>query len=919
MRSKTFVTRTKYKYTVLFGAVTITECRTRESVVRIPQTIKDYPVTSIGNMAFGKCAETLEEVTVPNGVEEICEGAFRDCVALKRVNLPEGLRKIEDDAFAGCCELSEVELPEGLTAIGNSAFKGCGKLMDINIPGTVERIGDNAFAGCGITEITFPNNLRSLGFSAFACPGLKKITVLGDIYNVGHYAFSNETERFHKNMELVISDNVTGIKYICHELFCDIPREQAALEFPLQINLNGGSINYTGTGEQWSELTERNMVRIEGNIYLGKKNSPYFYTAFGGEATISGCDKSASGDLVIPSEINGYKVTAIRDHAFEGCSGIESVVVPASVTRIGCCAFERCGLEKIVLPDELREIASDTFAFCKNLREIKLPDSLLHIGIDAFRGCSALEAVTFPEKLLSVDGTAYKDCDNIRELTMLGDIKDIGMGVFSGTNNIRKITISKNVSSLREIWSALRLSTDDDLEPCDLDELNYTGSKDEWRTLLRFSEIRLSDTKIRFGTKSGPYRYVLHFDEAEIIDCDKEISGRVEIPSEFDGYKVGCIGKEALCNCRNIESLVIPHSVKRIDDNAFSGCEKLIKVTVLYGTEKIGDEAFSGCENLMSIDLPESIKQIGCGAFEGCSALTMVSLPSDISNIRRNLFRDCRNLTRVDIPNGVRCIDDAAFFGCGNLVRADIPDSVDMIEQSAFERCSSLREIIVPDSVRSLGGWAFSGCEQADISISASLAEKVFSASDGFDLELYRMNYDFFDAPKDSCRNYCRWLFEHSTFRKMKGADKELLHSAPYSYTLNEHGDACIVDCDRYISGNVEIPDELDGHKVTAIGDYAFMGCEHVENINIPESVTAIGNSAFYYLRLFYDIMPGSLRINIPAGERILGANALPGCYEICYRGTSADWENIQNHETVHRGVICSDGIKCGEFFFESD
>lgn len=300
MRSKTFVTRTKYKYTVLFGAVTITECRTRESAVRIPQTIKGYPVTNIGNMAFGKCAETLEEVTVPNGVEEICEGAFRDCVALKRVNLPEGLREIEDDAFAGCCELSEVELPEGLTAIGNSAFKGCGKLTDINIPGTVERIGDNAFAGCGITEITFPNNLRSLGFSAFACPGLKKITVLGDIYNVGHYAFSNETERFHRNMELVISDNVTGIKYICHELFCDIPREQAALEFPLKINLNGGSINYTGTGEQWSELTERNMVRIEGNIYLGKKNSPYFYTVFGGEATISGCDKSASGDLVIP-------------------------------------------------------------------------------------------------------------------------------------------------------------------------------------------------------------------------------------------------------------------------------------------------------------------------------------------------------------------------------------------------------------------------------------------------------------------------------------------------------------------------------------------------------------------------------------------------------------------------------------------
>ena len=85
--------------------------------------------------------------------------------------------------------------------------------------------------------------------------------------------------------------------------------------------------------------------------------------------------------------------------------------------------------------------------------------------------------------------------------------------------------------------------------------------------------------------------------------------------------------------------------------------------------------------------------------------------------------------------------------------------------------------------------------------------------------------------------------------------------------------------------------------------------------VEIPANDNRVGgllHMIFYYLRLFYDIMPGSLRINIPAGVRILGANALSGCYEICYRGTNADWENIQNHETVHRDVICSDGIKCG-------
>lgn len=50
----------------------------------------------------------------------------------------------------------------------------------------------------------------------------------------------------------------------------------------------------------------------------------------------------ASGDMVIPAEIDGKPVTAIGEHAFHGCTALTTVVIPASVTKIGDMAFRSC-------------------------------------------------------------------------------------------------------------------------------------------------------------------------------------------------------------------------------------------------------------------------------------------------------------------------------------------------------------------------------------------------------------------------------------------------------------------------------------------------------------------------------------------------------------------------------------------------
>ena len=63
--------------------------------------------------------------------------------------------------------------------------------------------------------------------------------------------------------------------------------------------------------------------------------SCYTYTISNGEATITDCDTSISGDVVIPSNLGGNPVTIIRSSAFEDCTNITSITIPDCITKIG--------------------------------------------------------------------------------------------------------------------------------------------------------------------------------------------------------------------------------------------------------------------------------------------------------------------------------------------------------------------------------------------------------------------------------------------------------------------------------------------------------------------------------------------------------------------------------------------------------
>ena len=102
---------------------------------------------------------------------------------------------------------------------------------------------------------------------------------------------------------------------------------------------------------------------------------------------------------------------------------------------------------------------------------------------------------------------------------------------------------------------------------------------------------------------------------------------------------------------------------------------------------------------------------------------------------------------------------------------------------------------------------------------------------------------------------------------------REKKASGDYIYTILENGSAEIV---RY-SGKKEaviIPDALDGHPVTAIGEEAFDSCSYVTSVVIPDDVTTIGDSAFISCR-------GLISVTIPDSTEVIGTAAFTGCSEL--------------------------------------
>lgn len=305
------------------------------------------------------------------------------------------------------------------------------------------------------------------------------------------------------------------------------------------------------------------------------------------QVTITGCDKTARGKVIVPDTIEGCPVTAIGEKAFSGRRNITEIVLPETIKTIGRLAFYQCeGMTNINLPSGLTTIEYGTFSLCTSLTTLHIPATVTKINPEAF-SCRKLSSLTVEE-----GNPVYYSSGNCviktvtKEVVVAtvhsiipsdGSVTSIGNYAFRGQTELKEFTVPHGITTIRS---------------------------DAFFDCTKLSSFHLSDTV----TNLSPI-FKNNFETITTLTVDKNnpvyhISGNCIIETASKTLVRGCsrstipddgsvtsIGYYAFYYSRGLTDLTIPSAVSQIGSDCLRSCKDLKSVTVLNPDAQIAGGA----------------------------------------------------------------------------------------------------------------------------------------------------------------------------------------------------------------------------------------------------------------------------------------------------------------------------------------
>ena len=304
------------------------------------------------------------------------------------------------------------------------------------------------------------------------------------------------------------------------------------------------------------------------------------------------------------------------------------------------------------------------------------------------------------------------------------------------------------------------------------------------------------------------------------------------------------IGRFGLYNCRNLSSLNLPSTLTSTSYRDLTGCTSLTSLTLPEGLETIYSQSIDYI-GITTLNIPKSVKTIANDGIISCDNLTAITvdednpsftaedgvlynknktrlicypggkggnftIPNTVTEIGGYAFYSNANITGVTIPTGVTSIGERSFEST-RLSSITIPEGVTTIESGAFAKCSSLTSLSIPSTVTSMSNSPCSAC--------TSLTSLTVAEGNSKYVTVDNVLFN-----KEKTKLICC------------AAGKTGSYTIPASVTSIE-----FESFKQAKISSVSIPDT-----VTSIGNYAFWACSNLESITIPGSVTSIGSYALW-------------------------------------------------------------------------
>ncbi len=731
------------------------------------------------------------------------------------------------------CKGSVIPTDGSVTVIGEFSFHGCDWLTELTIPEGIERIDAYAFAGCeSLKKVNLPDSLTYLGFGAFSsCESLETISLGSSLETLSGSVF----EDCPKLMELTFPKTT---KLLC------------ALAFFECKSLT--KVSYEGTMAEWKAIEKTEMWSdgaafsvihcSDGDLELYEYDGSrgLLYVQYDSYAVLEGIGTCTDKDIVISATYNGVPVYAIADgvfrsnknirsisipnaikyigeDAFAFCTSLESVVMPENLKTLGSDAFNGCtALTSINIPAGITEIGSHTFSGCSSLKEIAIPEGVTIIGDEAFYLCKSLKKVTLPSTLEYIQDWAFANCESLESILIPDSAKWIGQRAFSDCAKLSTLTLGEgleqiqenafmNCASLKSVRfpRGLKLLAAASFDGCTkLASVSYGGTTTEWSRV----------GKEGAEWNSEWYRGI----PATKVFCT---DGDVKLYSEPE-YNVSAGLKYKINEDKKSATLVgigTCTDKRLVIASSFNG----LPVTAIDRT------AFQNNQNITGVYIPATISTFFPDTFLNCRNLKELEIDSDhpqyysvdnciIHEESQTIFMGC-NGSVIPSDGSVLRIGDRAFAGCSAITELTIPDGVLIIYDGAFENCVNLKKIKIPDSLTKINS-AFSGCTSLEYIELPSKMERV----GGF---INCTSLKNIDLPKTG-------KLSASAFKGCTSLESVVVPSG--TTLLNYIFEGCTS------LKSVTLPDTL-----TSINYSAFTDCISLASITIPRSVTEIKGSCF--------------------------------------------------------------------------